>query len=103
VENWIAGKHEAGCESWIDFTARVTAALDNLPQSARVAVFTSATPAGICVARCFGSADPGQILHLAGAALNTNITTLAWKAGAWRLQGFNQIPHLDEPALRTLR
>ena len=66
VECWIAGKHETGCESWAAFNARVAAALDHLPQAPRVAVFTSATPAGICVARCFGSSDPAQIMHLAG-------------------------------------
>jgi broad specificity phosphatase PhoE len=103
VLSWIAGEFQISCESWAQFTSRVSQALDRLPDQPRVAVFTSATPVGICVARCFDSDSPLRIMNLAGAAINTNITSLARRNGAWLLGGFNQVAHLDEPALRTHR
>jgi broad specificity phosphatase PhoE len=103
VKSWIAGEFETGCESWQQFTARVRAALDGLPDRSRVGVFTSATPVGICVARCFDSCSAHRIMNLAGAALNTNVTSLVRRNGDWLLGGFNLVAHLDEAALRTHR
>ncbi len=103
VQSWIAGEFETGCESWQQFTSRVRAALDRLPDRPRVGVFTSATPVAVCVARCFDSSSPHRIMHLAGAALNTNITNLVRRNGDWLLGGFNIAAHLDEAGLRTHR
>lgn len=103
VQSWIAGEFETGCESWQQFTSRVGGALDRLPDRPRVGVFTSATPVGVCVARCFDSSSPHRIMNLAGAALNTNITNLVRRNGDWLLGGFNLAAHLDEAALRTHR
>lgn len=103
VESWIAGRFETASESWQDFTARVLNALERLPDRPRIAVFTSATPVGICVANCFDSSAPDRIMNLAGSAFNTNITSLARRNGRWLLGGFNHIAHLDEPELRTHR
>ncbi len=103
VEAWIGGAYETGVESWTQFIGRVTAGLADLPMLANVAVFTSATPAAISVAACFSSREPRRIMHLAGAALNTNLTTLARRSGGVELCSFNQIQHLEERSLRTFR
>lgn len=103
VRSWIEGEFETGCESWEQFTSRVGQALDDLSPPGRIAVFTSATPAGICVSRCFDSASPARIMGLAGAAINTNITTVVRRDGSWLLGGFNHVPHLEDPSLWTFR
>lgn len=103
VRSWIEGEFETGCETWNGFTERVLEALHHLPQAGRIAVFTSATPAGICVSHCFDSVHPTRIMHLAGAALNTNITSVFRQNGLWHLGGFNHIPHLDDQSLWTYR
>lgn len=103
VEAWIGGEYETGVESWAQFTGRVKSGLADLPLLANVAVFTSATPVAISIASCFNSQEPRQIMHLAGAALNTNLTTLMRRDGGVDLCGFNQIQHLEERSLRTFR
>lgn len=103
VEAWISGEHEAGVESWREFTGRVGEALDALPRLPHVAVFTSATPAAICIARCFGCEEPRRIMQLAGSALNTNLTILARRDDGLDLLSFNRVEHLDEKSLRTYR
>lgn len=103
VQSWIAGEFEIESESWQQFTSRILRALDRLPDRPRIAVFTSATPVGVCVARCFDTASPHRIMNLAGAALNTNITHLVRRNGDWMLGGFNLVAHLEEPEMRTHR
>ncbi|NWF85656.1 MAG: histidine phosphatase family protein [Bryobacteraceae bacterium] len=103
VEAWIRGEQETGVESWSEFTGRVAEAMDALPRLPNVAVFTSATPAAISIARCFGCKEPRRIMHLAGSALNTNLTMLARRDDGLDLLSFNQVEHLDEKSLRTYR
>jgi len=75
-----------------------------LPATARVAVFTSATPAAISVARVFGPVEPLPVMRMAGAQWNTSVSAISWNgAGGPGLQTFNALPHLGEPRLRTFR
>ncbi|MBI5282028.1 MAG: histidine phosphatase family protein [Candidatus Solibacter usitatus] len=106
VKAWIAGRYEMSGESWREFVARVKEAgreFGALPAEARVAVFTSATPAAIWVAAAFGSEQPRHVMGLAGAAINANITALRWRDGEPQLLSFNGVPHLGEARLRTFR
>jgi broad specificity phosphatase PhoE len=106
VQAWIAGRYSLEGESWADFIARVHSAakepLTVAQSGRRVAVFTSATPVAIAM----GLALPlkaGDIMHLAGAAINSNVTILSVNGDQPRLFAFNGIAHLDSPTLRTFR
>jgi len=105
VRAWVEGRYGFEGETWAAFVGRVQAALrDAAASGARcTAVFTSATPAAISVASTFSSSDPMPILRMAGAALNTNFTILDVRGGVASLACFNAVPHLGEPAVRTLR
>ena len=68
----------------------------------RVAVFTSATPVAITMGLALPLQD-GDIMPLAEAAINTNVTILSVKESGPRLFAFNGIAHLENPVLRTFR
>jgi broad specificity phosphatase PhoE len=106
VQAWMAGRYGSEGESWAEFVARVhSAAHESLAvarSGRRVAVFTSATP----VAVTMGLALPlhaGDMMELAGAALNSNITILTVNEDRPRLFAFNCTAHLESPELRTFR
>lgn len=103
VRSWIEGRFPVKTESWADFTRRIHHALDALPADHRtIAVFTSATPIGISLARIYGL-HPGHVMRLAGAQLNTGITVLHRGGGCDSLVTFNATPHLAEASQRTFR
>lgn len=106
VQAWVAGRYSSTCESWAEFTARVQSAarepLAAAQSGHRVAVFTSATP----VAVTMGLALPltgSDMMELAGAALNSNVTLLNVNGDQPRLFVFNGTAHLESPELRTFR
>lgn len=106
VQAWVAGRYTSDGESWAEFIARVHAAAEEPLATARsgrrVAVFTSATPVAIAM----GLALPlkaGDMMELAGAALNSNITILSVNQDQPRLFAFNWTAHLESPELRTFR
>jgi broad specificity phosphatase PhoE len=106
VEAWVERRFPFAGESWLEFTARVraaAAALAALPDDAHVAVFTSAAPISVLVADTFGDALPQRILSMAGSMWNASISALNTSGGATLLWQFNAIPHLADPALRTVR
>jgi len=87
VQAWVAGRYTSDGES---------------RSGRRVAVFTSATPVAIAM----GLALPlkaGDMMELAGAALNSNITILSVNQDQPRLFAFNWTAHLESPELRTFR
>lgn len=106
VHAWLAGRFRFDGESWIDFAARVHAAARELLAEAdtgrRVAVFTSATPVAISVGLAL-PIQPKDMLELAGASLNSNVTILKVKEGQPHLFAFNWAAHLEDPTQRTLR
>jgi len=106
VEAWIAGRFSFEGESWAQFVARVqSAALEPLAAARAgqcVAVFTSATPVGIAMGLAL-SLRPADIMNMAGAALNSNVTILSVHEDGPRLFAFNGTAHLASPALRTFR
>lgn len=106
VKAWIEGRYEYPGESWEQFVSRVRSAgeqLGGIGEGKRVAVFTSATPVSILVASAFGSRNPKHVMKLAGAAVNSNYTVLAWRDGDPVLGCFNAVPHLPDAELRTYR
>jgi broad specificity phosphatase PhoE len=106
VEAWIAGRYSFEGESWADFIARVRSAarepLAAAQSGGSVAVFTSATPVAITMGLALPLRD-ADIMPLAEAAINSNVTILSVKEGQPRLFAFNGIAHLESPTLRTFR
>lgn len=102
---WMEGRFPCRSESWEAFHRRVLNCREPLagysPGDA-VAVFTSASPIAIWVASAL-SVSNGQIMRLAGVMYNSAITTLRLRDGDLALFSFNGVPHLSDPALRTLR
>ena len=106
VNAWISGRYPFEGESWIDFVARVqSAARERLAEASsgrRVAVFTSATPVGIAISLALPM-EAGDIMELAGAAINSNLSILNANGGQPRLFAFNWAAHLTNPEHRTFR
>jgi broad specificity phosphatase PhoE len=106
VEAWIRGRFPIAAETWIEFNRRVREAGQRfaaLPEDARIAIFTSATPISIWISEVLGGLPPERVLRFAGASLNTGITILSARAGRLDLFMFNAVPHLGDPALHTFR
>ena len=102
VRAWIDGRFEYAGESFADFGARVHDALRALPAEGHVAVVTSATPIALSAGLALDLA-PRRVMQLAGAQRNTAFGEMELRPGDPRVVSFNNIPHLADPRLRTLR
>jgi broad specificity phosphatase PhoE len=105
VKAWIEGRYSFPGESWGAFLDRVGTAFQPVLRAAQtedVAVFTSATPIAITVARPFGAA-PQRVMEFAAAQVNTAITIVSPSGDSHRLFSFNAFPHLRSSDLRTFR
>jgi broad specificity phosphatase PhoE len=100
---WVEATVPTAAESWAAFQLRVGEAFRRLvqlsPESANVAVFTSATPVAICVADALGASSPQTRFQLAGALFNAAYAVLSTDGG---LVSFNEAGHLVGE-MRTLR
>jgi broad specificity phosphatase PhoE len=105
VGAWIAGRYRTECETWREFLERIrgrAAALPDCGEGEAVAVFTSAVPVAVWVARALG-VEESRIMRLAGVMHNTAITALRMEGEEPALFSFNGVPHLREAELRTFR
>ncbi|MBL8176533.1 MAG: histidine phosphatase family protein [Bryobacterales bacterium] len=105
VRAWIDGRYTYDGESWIEFQQRVAGAFDSLRCFAPtdvVMVSTSATPIAVWMGLALGLTNR-YIMRTAGALYNASITTFRIREGEPHLAGFNHVPHLDQPELRTFR
>jgi broad specificity phosphatase PhoE len=101
VRAWIAERFEFAGESFADLIARVVEGLAALPKSGHVAVVTSATPIGISIGHALDT-SPTHIMRLA-VGYNSAFSELDIRAeGIW-VRSFNNVPHLEDVRLRTLR
>ncbi len=101
VHAWIAGRFRFEGESFEDVCVRVRNALTELPECASVAVVTSATPIGICIGSALDVA-PKHIMRLA-AGFNSAYSEMDLRRDGPRVVSFNNVPHLADARLRTLR
>jgi broad specificity phosphatase PhoE len=101
VHAWIAGRFRYEGESFENLCARVRKALTELPAGANVAVVTSATPIGICLGSALDVA-PKHIMRLA-AGFNSAYSELDLRHDGPRVVSYNNVPHLTDVRLRTLR
>jgi broad specificity phosphatase PhoE len=105
VRAWVESRYEYSGELWPVFVERVHGALQRMVAAGHegnVAVFTSATPIGVCTARTLELED-GRAMWLAGVLMNGSFSTLRVRGDETRLFSFNNSPHLDDPELRTFR
>ncbi len=112
VRAWVSGDYPCTGESWLEFQNRVASGRsvwDHCAPDENVVIFTSATPIGIWCALAEGAAGLAQdtssdrrAMRLAGTLLNASFTTIQSAADV-RLLTFNNVPHLENPELRTQR
>jgi broad specificity phosphatase PhoE len=102
VRAWIEARFEFDGESFADFGARVRDALMGLPSHGDVAIVTSATPIAISAGAALDLA-PRRVMQLAGAQRNTAFSEMDLRPGDPRLVSFNNVPHLTDARLKTLR
>ena len=105
VRAWVEGRFAHAGESWEEFKGRSLRPLRQLAQrqdAARLAVFTSATPVSLWVGEAL-ALDDLRTWRLAAALYNSSVTTVQLEAGELRLVSFNNVPHLPDPALWTVR
>ena len=104
VRAWVNGTHPAPSEPWTAFQERVCRPMARLCAQASgdaVAVFTSATPIAVWMARALGIRN-GVVMRLAGVQYNTAITTMRIQGSEALLFSFNGVEHLPSE-LRTFR
>jgi len=101
VRAWIEGRFEFVGESFDSFRARVREAFLELPARGNMAVVTSATPIGVCVGTALGLA-PERVMQLA-AGFSSSFSEINFRRGNPLLVSFNNVPHLGQERLRTLR
>jgi broad specificity phosphatase PhoE len=101
VRAWIEARLEFAGESFAEFCARVREGLFSLPSDRNIAVVTSATPIGVCVGATL-DLSPRRVMQVA-AGFNTAFSELDLRPGDPRLVSFNNVPHLRDQRLRTLR
>ncbi|HEU0120220.1 MAG TPA: histidine phosphatase family protein [Bryobacteraceae bacterium] len=103
VEAWLHGRVPYEGESWTAFQQRVGAAeLHGDDEDAKIAVFTSATPAAIWAGRGLDVQDT-RALRIASVLHNASFTLLRVRGEQLRLFSLNESPHLPRPEWRTHR
>jgi broad specificity phosphatase PhoE len=102
---WVNGLFEIEVETFAQFRARVEAGLAAVCNSGRtgnVAVFTSATPIAVAVARAV-ALPQARFIPLLEGIYNSALTRLKVVEGEPGLAVFNATPHLAGARLHTLR
>ncbi len=106
IRAWMDGRYPVrSTESWIEFQGRIGGAFEKLiSQGGRgnVMIFTSATPVGIAMSRVLGL-EPRDAMRLAGALLNSSVSTVRHRPGDLSLFSFNTVGHLPDPRHHTFR
>jgi broad specificity phosphatase PhoE len=105
VRAWVESRFDYSGESWPVFVARIQTALDRViaaKHAGNVAVFTSATPIGVCAASTLELRD-ARAMFLAAVLMNGSFSTLRVREHEIRLFSLNNVPHLADSLLRTFR
>jgi broad specificity phosphatase PhoE len=106
IRAWMDGRYKVeSTEKWVTFQGRIGGAFERLIAQAgrgNVMIFTSATPVGIAMSRVLGL-PPRDAMRLAGALLNSAVSTVRHRPGDLSLFNFNTVSHLPDPRLHTFR
>lgn len=98
TDRWLAGDHEPGDESWVDFCSRTSAALADLSAAGTAVVFTSGGPVAALVA---GLLDGGAASYrrLMPVMVNASVTKVVQGSRGTSLISFNAHEHLPREAV----
>jgi len=105
--HWVAGGDTlTGLETWPAFRERVGRALARVTggpgRGRRVAAFTSGGFIGAAVQRALAAPDRAA-LEINWRVRNGSLTEFVFTPGRLTLDGFNAVPHLEDPGLWTYR
>lgn len=93
TDRWLAGRHEPGDESWVDFGTRTMAALEAAVEHGTAVVFTSGGPvAALTAALVDGGASAYR--RLMPVMVNTSVTKVVSGRRGLSLLAFNAHDHL---------
>jgi len=103
---WVQGACASGVESWRSFHDRVRRGITRITASEgggrRIAVFTSGGPISIAVQLATRAPEP-TALELNWRLRNCSLTEIVFSKERFTLDSFNNLPHLNDPALWTYR
>jgi broad specificity phosphatase PhoE len=107
VKLWTQGALDSPrVESWQSFHDRVRRAFERItagePSGRRIAVFTSGGPISIAVQLAMRAPEQ-MAIELNWRIRNCSLTEIVFTKDRFTLDGFNSIPHLNDPALWTYR
>ena len=101
TDRWLAGDHEPGDESWVDFCARTSASLADLAGAGTAVVFTSGGPVASLAAALLDGGG-ASYRRLMPVMVNTSLTRVVTGRRGTTLVSFNAHEHLP-PELVTYR
>jgi broad specificity phosphatase PhoE len=108
IGKWVGGEIQVDdVESWPDFCARVNQGFDQVCANndgggENVAIFSSGGPIGVSLQRAL-DLSPENTLKVAWMARNCSFTEFIFSGERFTLSSFNELPHIDDPALLTYR
>ncbi len=114
VALWMKGQIDAkGVEAWSEFRNRVrrtialvcggpNEGLDRAARGEHIAIFTSAGPIAAALQLSLGL-DDEKAMDLAWRVRNSSVTGILYSGERLSLSVFNELPHLEDAALVTLR
>ena len=106
LTDWLGDRFQPGSvEPFEEFRARIRSVIPGLPplrQDDHALLFTSGTPISILVTDALGLDGPDQVLRLIRWIYNSSVSTLYLHRGQIELVGFNSMPHIPNPKVRTL-
>ncbi len=104
---WVEGKIGAeGVESWTEFGERVrrgfTGLMNGRGRGRRIAAFSSVGAITACLQAALGCHD-AKALDLGWRIRNASVTEFVFSGPRVTLEGFNAVPHLEDPEMWTYR
>ena len=107
IGKWVGGEIQVDdVESWPEFCVRVQQGLDRVCATngggENVAIFSSGGPIGVSLQRAL-DLSPENTLKVAWMARNCSFTEFLFSGERFTLSSFNELPHIDDPALLTYR
>ncbi len=107
ITMWVNGDLPLdGVEPWDDFAARVTRGVSQFltdgMSSEQTAIFSSGGPTAITMQRAL-ELSRIKTLQLSWMVRNCSFSEFVYSGERFSLSAFNQIPHIDDEAMRTYR
>ena len=107
ITKWVRGELQVdNVESWPEFCRRVQRGLSQIcngnSRGENVAIFSSGGPIGVTMQRAL-ELSPENTLQVAWMARNCCFSEFLFSGSRFTMSSFNELPHLEDPALMTYR